>query len=339
MNTVRRAAVVVAFALTVPAVHAEVVEKLVAAATELHAALPEDARAVAFRPFEDAERERWSYFPGEHPGLSLAQCPPEAKPLVLATVRAALSGAGFEQTEMVRQLDDVLEGDGYSSLFYFLTVWGQPSAEATWAMKWEGHHLSLNWLIQDGRIMASTPQFIGSNPAEVRVEGPLLGHRAQAQEEDLARALITGLDAEQQSVAIASGEAIREVVTAMKPKVRPDRIERAGEESGIGYGALNTAQQAQLRELIQVYIDVQSAPVRERRASVLDEAALAETRFAWFGGLEPGQPHYYRILAPTYVIEYANTQNGANHIHTVWRDFDNDFGRDVLAEHLALFHP
>ncbi len=285
--------------------------------------------------FDDKARTVWSFFPGEHPGIALADCSEAQKAAMLDCVRLALSASGFAKTELVRSLDDVLAQDNptnYSSGNYFLSIWGEPGEKGPWSMRWEGHHLSLNWLIKDGRIMSSTPQFLGSNPAKV-LEGPLKDTRVQAQEEDLARALLQSFDERQRTQAVAGPDAIADVLTHMKSDAEPL------EEVGLPYTELNEAQQAMLRELIEVYIQLQAAPIAEQRANALTEEALAQVRFAWFGGTEIGDKHYYRIHGSGWVIEYANTQNNANHIHTTWRDFSNDFGRDILREHLARFHP
>jgi len=314
--------------------YADAAADLIVAAQRLRDSLPEDQREAAFLPFEAKERERWSFFPGEHDGLPIGACDEAGQAAMLEVARAGLSAAGFAKTEIVRQLDDVLKEDApdrYAAGQYFLAVWGQPAAEGAWALRWEGHHLSLNWLIKDGKVMASTPQFIGSNPALVG-SGPRAGLRAQPEEEDLARALLHSLSEEQRAKALIAPEAPGDIITAMKPRVRNMEAE------GIPYTELDEAQQTQLRALMQIYIDVQNATVREARGAALEPEALAATTFAWLGGSESGQGHCYRIHGPGYVIEYANTQGGANHIHTVWRDFENDFGRDVLQEHLALFH-
>lgn len=330
----RRITMTVLALLMAAGARADVAADLAAAADKLKAALPEAQQAQLILPFEQKERVRWSFFPGEHDGLRLGDCDEAAQAAMLGVARTALSASGFEKTELVRQLDDVLGAaapDRYSAGNYYLAIWGTPGAEGAWALRWEGHHLSLNWLVKDGKVMASTPQFIGSNPANV-LEGPRIGLRVQSAEEDQARALLQALSDDQRAIAIAGAEAPGDITTSMNPRVR------GIDPAGIEYSALNAEQQTQLRALIQLYIDVQAEPLQAARAAALSEDALAATRFAWFGGTESGQPHYYRIQGPGYVIEYANTQNNANHIHTVWRDFENDFGRDVLEEHLAMFH-
>ena len=284
--------------------------------------------------FDDKARTEWSFFPGEHPGISMGACNDAQKAAVLDVLKVALSASGFEKLELVRELDDVLgatDGPQYTSDNYFLSLWGAPGEKGPWSLRWAGHHISLNWLVRDGRVMASTPQFIGSHPARV-MEGPLKDAYPQAQEEQLGRALAVSLLPEQRAQGIVRDTAINDVITHSKPEVGPL------DDEGIPYAALTADQQAALRQLIEVYIAVQAEPIARERARALSDESLATVRFAWFGSLEPGEKHYYRIQSATWVIEYANTQHNVNHIHTTWRDFHSDFGRDVLREHLALHH-
>lgn len=322
------------FSFSVVAEEVTLVTSLIEKVRALRESLGPDLSSKLQFEFDDKARTVWSFFPGEHPGVALAGCNDLQKEAMLDCVRLALSASGFAKTELVRSLDDVLAQDNptnYSSGNYFLSIWGEPGEKGPWSMRWEGHHLSLNWLIKDGRVMSSTPQFVGSNPAKV-LEGPLKDTRAQAQEEDLAREFLQLLDETQRTKAIAGADAIADVLTHMKSEAEPL------EDAGVAYAELDEAQKAKLRELIEVYVAMQAAPIAEQRAAALTEEALAQVRFAWFGSTEVGEKHYYRIHGGGWVIEYANTQNNANHIHTTWRDFSNDFGRDVLREHLALFH-
>lgn len=293
----------------------------------------EQAAKLSF-DFDDKGRTEWSFFPGEHPGVSIGACNEEQKAALLEVLKTALSATGYEKLEQIRLIDDILaEADGpqYSANNYFLSVWGEPGEKGPWSLRWAGHHISLNWLIRDGRVMSSTPQFLGTHPARVE-EGPYKDLYPQSQEEQLARALAVSLSPVQRPQALAGENAINDVITHSKSEVS------ALEDVGIPYAALTQDQQKALRELIQVYIDVQADPIATSRATALTEDSLQTVKFAWYGGLEPGQKHYYRIQSATWVIEYANTQHNVNHIHTTWRDFHNDFGRDILREHLALHH-
>jgi hypothetical protein len=173
--------------------------------------------------------------------------------------------------------------------------------------------------------LGSTPQFLGANPADVR-EGPLKGTRALAAEEDLGRALVKSFDADQRAQAVPSRDAPEEILTGNS------RMAAIQEDKGISYGKLTPEQQGLLLSLIQEYAAAQPPAVAQSRLARV-KAELPNVKFAWMGGLEKGQGHYYRIQGSTFLIEYDNTQNHANHIHCVWREFKGDWGEDLLAVH------
>jgi hypothetical protein len=162
--------------------------------------------------------------------------------------------------------------------------------------------------------------------------GPLKGTRALAAEEDLARRLAVSLDPAQAKQGITSGTAPREILTRMKSRVDPL------EDTGIAFSALKEEQQGLLISIIETYAAVQHPEIARYRLRKIRKTGLKDVKFVWMGGLKPGQGHYYRIQGATFLIEYDNTQNGANHVHCVWRDFTGDFGRDVLAEHYRRDH-
>jgi hypothetical protein len=196
----------------------------------------------------------------------------------------------------------------------------------------EGHHLSLNFTIVRDTLIATAPAFFGANPAEVR-SGTRRGLRALADEEDTGRALILSLDERQRDRAIISAVAPRDIVTGNAARVEP--------LSPIGIRAteLRPEQAAILVRLLDVYLGRMAAPLAARRRASLARTNFADVAFAWAGSTQRGEGHYYRIQGPTFLVEYDNTQSGANHIHTVWRDFDGDFGRDLLREHYRSAAP
>jgi len=180
--------------------------------------------------------------------------------------------------------------------------------------------------VAHGSVLATTPQFFGANPAEVR-DGPMKGTRALAAEEDVARRLASSLTGEARRLAIASEVAPPEILTgATKDAARQPDL-------GVPYGRLDEAQKSLLDALIEVHLEAQRPEQAEKRRQRVRAGGLENVKFVWMGGLERGQGHYYRVQGPTFLIEYDNTQNGANHVHSVWRDFDGDWGRDVLADH------
>lgn len=299
-------------------------QELVASVQALVEALdPVQEDALTLR-FDADEREGWSFFPGVRPGLRIGDLQPLLQEQVLEILKSGLSAAGYAKAEDIRSLEEVLGGN-YNTGNYYLTLFGAPDAEI-WGLRWEGHHLSLNWTIAGGRVIATTPQFLGANPAEIKA-GPREGHRALAGEEDLARALLESLDETQRTAAIIADRAPADILTGMS------REAAIQENSGVAWNDLNESQQGQLMSLIETYAEVQRPALKEARLEKLKAAGLETIRFAWMGGTEKGQGHYYRIQGATFLIEYDNVQNNANHIHTVWRDFDGDFGRDVLKEH------
>ena len=213
---------------------------------------------------------------------------------------------------------------------YHFTIFGTPSPTGTWGWRFDGHHVSQRWTISVGRPWA-TPQFFGANPAEVR-SGPLKGTRVLAAEEDLARTFMASLDADQRTAAIVRAEAPNDILTAEQRQ--PARLE----DAGLALDKLTAGQQQLMWKIVEEYAFAQVPAVAQARLAQVKKDGLAHLRFAWMGALEKGGPHYYRVQGTRFAIEYDNTQNNANHIHAVWRDFEGDFGRDLLAEHYRRDH-
>jgi hypothetical protein len=214
---------------------------------------------------------------------------------------------------------------------YYFSIFGEPAGSAPWGWRLEGHHLSLNYTVVDGDGVAHSPSFFGANPATVR-SGALTGLRALGPEEDLARELVRSFDPARRKRAIFADRAPSEIVNRRRPPRGPDRAGRDPGARDVG-GAARDARAAAGR--------VPGADARGRGGGAPRRDLLRripDVSFAWAGGLEPGQGHYYRIQGSSFVVEYDNTQNGANHVHTVWRDFHGDFGRDLLKEHYAADH-
>jgi uncharacterized protein DUF3500 len=308
---------------------AEPAPAMATAASAFLAALDPAQRAKASLPFNSAERLDWYFVPRERQGVPIKQMSSEQRQAARALLRSGLSARGFTKVDAILHLEEVLftlEGSAMRDpeLYYF-TVFGRPSDQGAWGWRYEGHHVSLNWTVLDGRLVGTTPQFLGANPADVR-EGPQKGTRALAAEEDLGRALVTSLKAEQRAEAVLSTEAPRDILTGNS------REAAIQEDKGIAYAKLSQDQQGLLLSLIQEYASTQPPAVAQARLARV-KAELPNVKFAWMGGLEKGQGHYYRIQGPTFLIEYDNTQNHANHIHCVWREFKGDWGKDLLAEH------
>ena len=290
---------------------------------------PAEAAKARF-PFEAKERFDWAYVPKARAGLALKSMAPAQREAALALLKVGLSEKGYAKVETIRSLEDVLAGlEGSSSRdpgLYTLAVFGEPSESGTWGFRYEGHHVSLNWTFVAGRSIASTPQFLGANPAEVK-DGPLKGTRALAAEEDLGRAFVKALDAERRSRAVVSTSAPADILTGASRRAATQG------DRGLAWDSMTADQQAQILRILEEHAGAQRPELAAARMERLRAAGLPSIRFAWMGGLEKGQGHYYRIQGATFLVEYDDTQNGANHVHTVWRDFDGDFGEDLLAEH------
>jgi Protein of unknown function (DUF3500) len=207
---------------------------------------------------------------------------------------------------------------------YYLTVFGTPGQK--WGWRVEGHHLSVNFTLAGDKEIADTPSFLGANPAEVR-KGPRQGLRILAAEEDLARKLVKSFDEGQRQTAIMSVTAPKDIVTAAERKVKPL------ESVGLSFAKMNREQRGVLLKVIQEYVRRVRSEVADKDLEKIRKAGHDKIQFAWAGGMELGQAHYYRVQGPTFLLEYDNTQNDANHVHAVWRDFENDFGEDLLRRH------
>ncbi len=293
----------------------------------------EQEAAVRF-PFDGEDRFDWHFIPRERKGVSLGMMTGSQRAAALDLVRTGLSEEGFTKSEIIRQLEQILyeqEGrDIRDPDLYFFMIFGEPGDGNTWGWRYEGHHISQNWTIVNGDAIAATPQFFGSNPAEVQ-GGPRQGLRVLGSEEDQARDLLASLNDEQRKAAKLSGEAPSDILT------RAQRRVTLLEDFGVAHKDLDADQQAALWSIIEEYATVQPGPVADKRLAKIRDAGLDGIRFVWMGGEAQREPHYYRIQGPTFLIEYDNTQGNANHVHSVWRDFAGDFGRDLLAEHYRQY--
>lgn len=299
------------------------------------AALTPEQRGIAALEFTSDERENWHYVPKSREGLSLGKMSDAQRQLARALLASGLSQHGLLQTDAVIALERVLRviesSDHRDELLYYFAVFGNPATDAPWGWRVEGHHLSVNFTIAAGHVSA-TPNFVGANPAEVRNDGPQRGQRALAAEEDLGRALVLSLTETQRSQATFSSSAPSDILT------RNERQAKAPEPAGLSFSAMTPTQQEQFKALVAVYANRLRTEIAATELQKIADTGWNRLSFAWAGGLQPSQGHYYRIQSPDFVIEYDNTQNRANHIHTVWRVFEGDFGRDLLREHYQQAH-
>jgi hypothetical protein len=288
-------------------------------------------RSRALFAFEDGERLNWHFVPRVRRGLPLKDMSAQQRELARGILQAGLSKRGYLTASTIIDLENVLREMGESPAFrdpelYFFSIFGTPSRTAPWGFRAEGHHLSLNFTLVRDTLIATAPAFFGANPAEVR-RGARRGLRALADEEDIGRELILSLDERQRARALISAAAPRDIVTGNAARVEPLS------PIGVRVSELRPEQAAIFVRLLDVYLGRMAEPLAARRRAALERTDFAEVAFAWAGSMRRGEPHYYRIQGPSFLVEYDNTQNGANHIHSVWRDFDGDFGRDLLREH------
>jgi hypothetical protein len=274
---------------------------------------------------------------GFRKGLTLKAMTPAQRELTHKLLLTALSEGGHAKVKNIMFLEDilhVLEGKKRrfirDSKMYHVLIFGNPSGKGPWGWRFEGHHLSLNYTIVNGQVR-SVPSFWGSNPA-VCDFGPGRRLVALEVEEKLARKLRLSLGKLQEKSATIADQAPRDILTAALPKAE------VLEQKGVAYNNLSKANQKLLLTLIKEYIDRHRAIVAKEDWTKIEKAGLAKIRFAWAGSTKQFEPHYYRVQGPTFLLEYANTQNGANHVHATWRDFNGDFGRDVLREHFKKNH-
>ena len=320
---------------------------MAAAATKFLSGLTPEQRQQATFAFDGEERMRWHFIPTEtfpRKGLTIKEMNEAQRKLAHELLKAGLSQRGYLTASSIMDLETVLSAIEAAQRAaaaqpprnaplvrdaerYFFSVFGTPSAKDTWGWRVEGHHVSLHFTVVNGTMAAAGPSFFGSNPAEVR-EGPRKGLRILGPEEDAARALLQSLDASQRTRAILDATAPNDMVTMANVNITPLS------PTGLAAESMTPAQRDLLMKLVDVYIGYMAPDIAADRLARLKKAGVEKVGFAWAGETERGKKHYYRIQGPTFLVEYDNTQNDGNHIHSVWRDFDRDFGRDLLREHV-----
>jgi hypothetical protein len=306
------------------------------AAKAFLASLPPDQKARATFAMADEERFNWHFIPRVRKGLAFREMSPGPRQLAHALLAAGLSQQGVIKADTVMSLDQVLKEIEVNPTNerdpekYYFSIFGEPSETGTWAYRVEGHHLALNFTIVKGHV-ASTPSFFGANPAEVRGTSRN-GLRTLAREEDLGRDLVKALSDAQRAVAIVDKTAYKDIITMASRKAAIE-----GKPSGLPYAKMNAKQREALDALVAEYAYDFPPTIAEARMEQYHKSQSG-LYFAWAGGIEKGNPHYYRIQTPTFLIEYDDTQNEANHIHSVWRDYEGDFGVDLLADHYQTSH-
>ncbi len=367
-----------------------VARRMAGAAVAFLGALDAEQRPVASWPFPaDEERRRWFYTPTDHGGIVLGDLRPGQQRLAMRLVATGLSRPGFVTVSAIMGLENILdELEGFTASWgfergrdparYYLRVFGDPASDSAWSWRFGGHHVSIQHVVVDGAVVASTPCFLGSDPACAPLLGP---HplRPLAGAEDLARDLVQSLDDTQRGAGVVSSVAPVDLVGGNRTRIsdgdvpppladiwrrrfdgelgervvriqeqaehraglRPEHLDRLRLTSmpkGISASTLRPTQQELLRRVLDVYVGRIPDELAEAEAAKYAGERLHALSFAWAGGFAAGEPHYYRIQGPRLLVEYDNTQRDANHVHSVWRDPEGDFGADVLSQHYRAAH-
>ena len=310
-------------------------EALVTAAVAFQGTLTSEQSKVAVLAYDDERRVDWHFIPkAERKGLMVRNMTGPQKKAASKVLKAGLSVMGHRKIRQIMALEGVLhdlekENPGKfarDTLRYYYTLFGEPGEKGTWGLSIEGHHLSLNFVIKDSKVISSTPQVLCANPTIVKAEVGAVkaGTRVLKNEEVFAFELVNMLDTEQTKVAIVGEKAPREVRSAGAAQVPP------GDPIGIAWDDLTMEQRKLLRKIVRVYAATMAPAIMEERMADITEAQWAKVHFAWAGATKPGIGHYYRIQGPTFEIEFVNTQpdaagNPASHIHCMWRDVRGDF--------------
>jgi hypothetical protein len=307
------------------------------AALAFLSALPADAQRRAVFALADPERLNWHYVPRRREGVAFKEMPAAARAAAHELMKATLSAVGYGKAVGVMGLETELRrAETFGGLLrdpdnYAFTVFGTPGPAAPWGWRVEGHHLSLNFALVPGRPISVTPAFLGANPAEVP-SGPQKGRRSLAAEQDLGRALARNLGDAQRARAIIAARSLGDIVTG------PGRESSLATPVGLPLADMTGDQRALALRLIDEYARNMRGELAEQELRRMRDAGPEQIRFAWAGPLEPGRAHYYRLHGPTLLIEYDNTQNDANHVHSVWHDPRRDFGLDLLRAHYERGH-
>ena len=341
----RAAALALCLGLAAIAYHATTEDLMVSAAKSWLASLNSNQITSAKYKLDNPDYERWHYVPDNsfastrgyrRNGLTYNEMSPEQRSLADALLSASLSRAGFVSVKTIMSLEEVLrikedDNTGRRDVnVYHVSVFGEPSMDGDWAWRFEGHHVSLHFLMRAGKLVSTAPEFLGANPHMV-MDGPRKGVRPLGAREDTARKLMMSLGDALKKKALVAEEAYRDILTTADT-----RAVLENEPQGLPASELSQAQYEMLLATADQYAVSVPAEQAEARMKRVRETPKDQLFFAWAGSIEPGGGDYYRIQSPEFLIEYDNVQNGNNHSHTVWREFKGDFGRDLLAAHYRL---
>jgi hypothetical protein len=316
---------------------------MVSAANAFLGALTPEQRKLVMFELNSSERTHWNFIPDEafpRNGIQMKVLNPAQRKLAHALLQTGLSQRGYMTYNAIMELEIVLKAVEAAAgttqftrdpVHYHLSIFGNPGPDSIWGWRVEGHHVSLHFTVVKGRLVRGAPTFAGTNPAEVK-EGKQKGLRILGEQEDAARAFLKSLSPDQQKAAIINGVAPNDITTGNKVKIDPIT------PAGIQMKTLEPAQRLQLIAVVRTFSDLMNDEIAAERIGRIYSAGVDNLWFAWAGGTERGEKHYFRIQGPTFLIEFDNTQNDGNHVHSVWRDYAGDFGQDILRDHLAAEH-
>ena len=301
--------------------------------------LTDQQRSKTVLALDTEERYNWHYVPKDRKGIPLLELSEEQKSKAFALLRSCLSTKGYSKTMDVIQLEKVLKivenraDDEYrNSGKYYISIFGKPDQKGSWGWRFEGHHISFNFSSIKNLLTSGTPGFLGANPAIVQ-SGDQKGKQVLREETEAGFTLLRSFNSQQLESALSKSGSPSDIITGASRKASIDSRE------GISYSAMTKDQKALFTELIHIYIHRYTKLFADKMISEMNAAGLDNLRFVWAGSQQAiGKPYYYRIQGPTIIIEYDNSQNNANHIHTVVRDLKNDFGGDQLLEHYKQGH-
>ena len=295
------------------------------AATAFLDSLEDDQKKKALFKMKDEERINWHYIPRKRNGLPFKEMTESQVKLAKALVASGLSDSGYKTALEVVALEQVLfelEGKAHrDKTLYYVSIFGKPSVKGAWGWRFEGHHLSVNVTVAGPDTLSIAPSFYGANPHAYK------GNRPLGTEEDIGRTFVSSLNEKQREVAIISGKSPREIMTKAVKRVKLKSTE------GIPFPRLSEEQRKALRSLVKTYVDKHRSEAATLTLDRIEEVGWNKVHFAWAGPIKKGKAQYYRVQGPTFLIEYVNSQNKANHSHSVYRDLENDFGEDLLRLH------
>ena len=327
----------------IPSSAPDAVKRMTVAANDFLNSLDDSQRVTASFDFAGDERYKWAYTPIDREGIKLGEMNDAQRKAAFTMMETGYSARGVTTAHRIMELETILgEWEKISEKIskwerntdrYWFSVFGIPgSVDEPWGFRVGGHHIGLTANVVNGEQVAILPLFFGANPAVIR-HGDRKDERTLVEEQDWARSLLLSLDAEQMKLAVVDPIAPADILTTNVRSADPNIAPK-----GIGFSLLGDQQRDRLVALAKHYVTRGSDDLASSYWRELESVGFNDVTFAWAGPSEVGAPHYYAIRHPRFLIEYDNTQNEANHIHSVLRDYAHDFGEDLLAAHYRDSH-